>query len=82
MVCVPAVQGPPCLYVSTTGSPASSGTRDDPIETIGGGITKAAAESIRTVCIDGGTYEESVTLASRVDMLGGFNSAAPRSAGS
>ena len=56
--------------------------RRDPIETIGGGITKAAAESIRTVCIDGGTYEESVTLASRVDMLGGFNSAAPRSAGS
>ena len=60
---------------SSVGSPGGSGSIADPLDTIGGGIGRAIADGVANVFIDGGLYTESVTLASGINLLGGFNSA-------
>lgn len=60
------------IHVSPTGSDANPGTRDAPLQTIGAGLT-AAATAGAPLFVAGGTYAESITLATGVKVYGGFN---------
>jgi len=67
--------GTNAIFVSDQqGSPGGTGTIDDPVDTIGGGLTLADGQGLSNVFIDGGLYSESVTLVSGINLLGGFNS--------
>lgn len=48
------------------------GSRTAPCNTISQGIARAAASGATDVCVDGGTYNESVSLASGINVRGGF----------
>ncbi|MEO2169339.1 MAG: hypothetical protein ABGY42_14720, partial [bacterium] len=65
------------VYVSeAAGSAGGAGTIDDPLDTIGGGLTLAASTSVPNVYIDGGNYTESISLRSGINLLGGFDASA------
>ncbi|MGD9765643.1 MAG: hypothetical protein AB7V27_18255 [Candidatus Binatia bacterium] len=65
------------IYVSASlGSDSYPGTRTAPKQSIQAGIDAAPAAGATAVCIDGGTYNESLTLANGVTISGGFNSGA------
>jgi uncharacterized repeat protein (TIGR01451 family) len=50
----------------------SCGSRTSPCNTINQGITRAGSIGATDVCVDGGTYNESVSLASGINIRGGF----------
>lgn len=61
------------VFVSTTGSnTVGCGTRIAPCQTISFGLTRAIALTATDVCVAGGTYNESVTLVSGINLRGGF----------
>ncbi|MDP3218548.1 MAG: DUF1565 domain-containing protein, partial [Deltaproteobacteria bacterium] len=60
------------VFVSTRGNDAAPGTREAPKRTIGAAIA-AATPTRFAVYIAGGTYSESITLASGVSLYGGYN---------
>jgi|GEM_PF-1728185 len=60
------------VYVSTSGSNANAGTAAAPLASIQAGITQASASGAE-VRVAGGTYHESLTLASNVRVVGGFD---------
>lgn len=61
------------IFVSAAlGSDANPGTRLAPKQSIQAGITAATAG--KRVCVDGGLYQESLTLKSGVTVEGGFDS--------
>lgn len=65
------------VFVSeASGRADGAGTFADPVDTIGAALAVAELEDKSLVLIDGGTYTESVTLASGIGLLGGFNAAA------
>ncbi|MGH7342256.1 MAG: PKD domain-containing protein, partial [Candidatus Rokuibacteriota bacterium] len=69
------VELPPGVYVSaTTGSAGSPGTPAEPVPTIGEGFALAQVRG-GPIYIAEGTYAESVTMASGVDLLGGYEPA-------
>lgn len=76
----PTPTNPPpasAIFVSSTvGSPSGAGTMASPVNSITLGIGKAVANSLPDVFIDGGTYAESITLVSGVNLFGGYSSGA------
>lgn len=63
-----------CVYVSQSlGSETGAGTREDPIDTIDGGIDKAIAELVPAVCVSGETYDGPVNVVSGINLYGGFS---------
>ena len=61
------------VFVSSTiGNDTNPGTKDAPKRTISAGIQAASAG--HPVCVDHGTYNESLTLKSVVSVIGGFDS--------
>lgn len=65
------------IYVSASlGDDANPGTENAPKQSIQAGIDAAPAAGATAVCIDGGTYTESITLADGITIAGGFNAAA------
>lgn len=60
------------IFVSTRGNDMAPGTREAPKRTVQAGVTAAAPVGF-AVYIAGGTYAESVTLASGVSLYGGYN---------
>ncbi len=59
------------IYVdSILGTSSGPGGFDYPFDTITGGITAAASDSIETVIVRGGYYDETVTLESDIDVIG------------
>ncbi len=66
----------PVFVSSTSGSDANLGTIESPMRTIGAAIlTAQALTPVRDVYIAGGEYAETVTLASGVNLYGGFDQA-------
>ncbi len=53
---------------------ATCGSRADPCDTIALGLSQAVAGGAAEVCVDTGTYNETVTLVSGVNLRGGFSS--------
>ena len=70
--------GLPCdaIYVAPTGADTATGTRADPVKTIGAGITKAAMRMPAVgVYVQTGEYDETVAMKAGVDVFGGFDTA-------
>lgn len=68
--------GLPCdaIYVSKTGNDSATGTRADPLKTIGAGIAKAATRTPPVaVYVAAGEYDETVTMKPGVDVYGGYD---------
>ncbi len=61
------------VFVAKTGDDASLGTIDDPLRTVQAGVTKASATGKRDVLVATGVYVESVTLADKVNVYGGYS---------
>jgi hypothetical protein len=61
------------IFVTKSGNDAGTGTKDNPVLTIGAGVTKAkAADPDKDVYVAGGTYTEVVSLQSAVGIYGGY----------
>jgi hypothetical protein len=72
----PGCDGMPCdaVYVSKSGNDNESGTKTDPVKSIGAGIAKAAAHTPPSaVYVQSGEYDETVTMKPGVDVYGGFD---------
>jgi len=61
------------VFVAKTGSDSASGMLDDPLRTIGAGITRAAALGRRDVYVATGVYVESISLTNGVSVYGGYS---------
>jgi hypothetical protein len=61
------------VFVAKTGDDAGLGTIDDPLRTIQAGIAKAIQLGRRDVLVATGVYVESITLANRVNVFGGYS---------
>jgi len=59
------------VFVSSAGKPDAAGTKEDPVNSIGIGLSKLNGKPRIYVC--GGTYNERVVLPSAVSIYGGFN---------
>ncbi len=63
-----------CVYVSLTlGTSGGAGTRQDPVDTIAGGITVAQTQVVPAVCVSGEIYNVLVTVADGISLYGGFD---------
>jgi len=63
-----------CIFVSASlGSGSGLGTRDDPVDTITGGIAAAQAQGKIAVCVSAEVYTEAVTVVSGISVYGGFD---------
>ncbi|MDI1450636.1 PE-PGRS family protein, partial [Polyangium sp. 6x1] len=63
-----------CIYVSTgAGNDANAGTRQDPMKSIAAAIQQAQAKGVPSVCLSGEIYNEAVTVASGINIYGGFD---------
>ncbi len=60
------------IFVAKTGDDAGLGTIDDPLRTVQAGITRASVQAKRDVLVATGVYVESVALANRVNVYGGY----------
>src|SRR6185312_8041209 len=68
--------GLPCdaIYVAPSGNDTGTGTRSDPLKTIGAAVTKAAARVPAVgVYAQVGDYNEQVTMKAGVDVFGGYD---------
>jgi len=67
-----------CVYVSTSiGNANGTGTRQDPVDTIAGGIALAQNQQVPSVCVSGEIYNVEVTVADGINLYGGFDHADP-----
>ena len=68
-------ENPNAIHVSKTGSDSSScGSISNPCATISNGIARAVTNpGITEVHVASGIYQESITLANRISVLGGYN---------
>ncbi|MEQ8555277.1 MAG: DUF4493 domain-containing protein [Cyclobacteriaceae bacterium] len=64
---------PNSLFVSKDGDDSALGDTKNPLLTIQGAINKAIAEGKDNVVVSAGTYAETVTLASNINILGGYD---------
>jgi len=70
------LEGGSGVFVSTLGSDASAGTRAQPLRTVQAGIEAATIRAPGvSVYIAAGTYSETVVLAGRASLYGGFDPA-------
>ncbi|MBV8760880.1 MAG: hypothetical protein JO257_26535, partial [Deltaproteobacteria bacterium] len=68
--------GLPCeaIYVAPNGKDTATGTRSDPLKTIGAGITKASMHVPAVgVYVQVGDYSEQVAMKAGVDVFGGYD---------
>lgn len=61
------------VFVAKTGSDGGTGTLADPLRTIQAGIDRATSLGRRDVLVATGVYVESVTLANKVNVYGGYS---------
>ena len=61
------------VFVSPTGSDTNDGSEQNPLKTIGAGLTKAKAVAKSRVYICLGTYAENVDIKDSIDLLSGFS---------
>ena len=64
---------PNSLFVSKDGDDSALGDTKNPLLTIQGAINKAIAEGKDNVVVSAGTYAETITLASDINILGGYD---------
>ena len=61
------------VYVSTGGDDANAGTFNAPKSTISNALAQAVSQNKDKILIAQGTYTETITLVSGVDLLGGYD---------
>lgn len=61
------------VFVAKTGSSGASGTKDDPVGSVSGGVELANSKGADAVIVRGtGTYEDKVKLVDGVSVIGGY----------
>lgn len=63
------------IFVATSGNDSNPGTRQAPVATINGGVSKAISTGRPNVYISEGLYDGRVTLANGVSLYGGYSMA-------